>query len=142
MKIKKNKSKEKETNNDVPSTFSFFWPPFIIFLCFFSREIKMRCVCVGGNERERESIENLLLFFFYLLQYVFFKERWKRRCVCGSGDGKELEKCGEYIFFGPFSYDRQYKSTLWVMITIVVLIVINNIRKKLVMITTHYGIKS
>ena len=36
MKIKKKiKSKEKETNNDVPFAFSFFWPPFIIFLYFF-----------------------------------------------------------------------------------------------------------
>jgi len=35
MKIKKNKSKEKETNIDVPSAFSFFLCPFIIFLCFF-----------------------------------------------------------------------------------------------------------
>jgi len=54
MKVKK-KSKEKETNNDVPYASSFFLAPFIIFLCFFSREIKMRGVYVGGNERKREG---------------------------------------------------------------------------------------
>ena len=42
----------------------------------------MRCVCVGGNERERDIIENLLLsFIFYLLQYVFF-EREMAEEVC------------------------------------------------------------
>jgi len=43
----------------------------------------MRRVCVGGNEGERESIENLLLFFFfYLLQYVFSFEREMKEEVC------------------------------------------------------------
>jgi len=36
MKIKK-KSKSNETNNDVPSVFSIFLPPFITFLCFFQQ---------------------------------------------------------------------------------------------------------
>jgi len=41
MKIKKNKSKEKETKNDVSSALFIFLAPFIIFLCVcFSREIK------------------------------------------------------------------------------------------------------
>ena len=40
----------------------------------------MRCFCVGGNERERESIKNLL--FFYLLQYVFIFEREMKEKVC------------------------------------------------------------
>jgi len=52
MKIKKI-NKKKETNSDLPSVFFFFLPPFIIFLYFFFQEIKMRCVCLGGNERER-----------------------------------------------------------------------------------------
>jgi len=76
-----------------------------IFVFLFFKRDKMRWVCVGGNEREREIIENLLLFFFYLLQYVFLKERWQRRYVCGSDDGKELEKCRENLFF-LVPYDR------------------------------------
>ena len=55
----------------------------------------MRWVCVGGNEREKESIENL----FFLPPSICFLERLKKKCVCGSGDGKELEKCRELFFF-------------------------------------------
>jgi len=59
----------------------------------------MICVCVGGNERERESIENLLFFTSFNMFFYFLKEIWKRRCVCGSSDEKELEKCRGYLFF-------------------------------------------
>jgi len=53
MKIKKNKSKEKETNNDVPSAFFFLASFYNIFVSFF-REIKMRCVyVVVMREKER-----------------------------------------------------------------------------------------
>jgi len=60
--------------------------------------------------------------------------------VCESGDEKELEKNREYFFSVLFSYDKlriythrlQYQS-------ISALIVINNIRKELVMITAYFG---
>jgi len=62
----------------------------------------MRCVCVRGNERERESIENVFFFSFFsiLISFnMFFLERDKKmRCICGSGDWKELEKCRKYFF--------------------------------------------
>jgi len=44
----------------------------------------MRCVCVGGKERERESIENAF-FFFVLPPSIFFFvyfERMIKKEVC------------------------------------------------------------
>jgi len=87
IKIGKTKSKDERTESDVPSKifdisspflFSFFLLLFLIFFVFiFPIEIKIRGVCVGGNERKRECRKCFLLFVYYLLQYVFFflKER-------------------------------------------------------------------
>jgi len=58
------------------------------------------------------------------------------RCVNGSGNKKELEKCREYFFSIPF---HETKCLFISQIAILPLIVMNNIRKKLVMITPHYG---
>ena len=95
----------------------------------------------GCNERERESIDNLLLFFLLpLIWFFFLKERWKNRCVCGSGDGKELEKCRAYLFSVLFYMkDYVFIFTYCNLNAILALIVMKNIRKELVMIAAHYG---
>ena len=84
----------------------------------------------------------MFFFFSFFLPptiYVFFEREIKKE-VCESGDEKELEKNREYFFSVLFSYDKlriythrlQYQS-------ISALIVINNIRKELVMITAYFG---
>ena len=96
----------------------------------------MRWVCVGGNEREKESIENL----FFLPPSICFLERLKKKCVCGSGDGKELEKCRAYLFSVLFYMkDYVFIFTYCNLNAILALIVMKNIRKELVMIAAHYG---
>jgi len=91
---------------------------------------------VGGNERKRECRECFLLFFlFYLLQY-FFKKRDKREGVCGSGDGKKLKKCRESFF--SVLIECVFILAPCNINAISALIVMNNIRKELVMIATHY----
>jgi len=77
MKIRKNKSKEKKADNDIPSNLFnisssisispshfFFLPPFLRFLIFFSREVERKVVCLSGNEKESGNIENIFFFFF------------------------------------------------------------------------------
>jgi len=62
------------------------------------------------------------------------------RCVCGSGDGKELEKSIEYFCLVLFHMtDYVFIFTYCNINAISALIVINNIRKELVMIAAHYG---
>jgi len=64
------------------------------------------------------------------------------RCVCWSDDGKELEKCKEYLSFFFHMTNYVFIFTYYNINAISALIVMNNIRKELVMIATHYGIKS
>jgi len=61
------------------------------------------------------------------------------RCVCGSGDGKELEKCREFFFRSPFLWQCVFILIPCNINAISVLIVMHNIRKELVTITSHYG---
>jgi len=35
----------------------------------------MRLVCIGGNDRERESVEIVFFFFSTSFNMIFFKER-------------------------------------------------------------------
>ena len=58
--------------------------------------------------------------------------------MCGSGDGKELEKCRESFFSVLFFHMTEciFRLTPCNINAISVLIVMNNIRKK--MIATHY----
>jgi len=88
MKIRKNKSKEKETGSDVPSKFfnisfyinltlSFctlqlpflFFFSYLVFLFCFPIEVKRKCVCVGGNEKVKGSVENIFFFVFNHFSY-------------------------------------------------------------------------
>jgi len=106
MKIKKINQKKKKLTMTYLLSFLFLASFYNIFVFFFSKRDKMRCVCVRGNDREKKSIENAFFFYSYLLQYVFFLfgERDKKmRCIGGNGDGKELEKCGEYFFRSLFT---------------------------------------
>jgi len=57
--------------------------------------------------------------------------------VCGSGDGKELEKCREYLSL--VMTKCVFILTPCNINAILALIVMNNIRKELVMIVAHYG---
>jgi len=57
--------------------------------------------------------------------------------VCGSSDGKELEKCREYLSL--VMTKCIFILTPCNINVISTLIVMNNIRKELVMIATHYG---
>ena len=65
MKNEKNKSKELEIGNDVPSKFfdicSLLYQSHPLV---FVTKVKRMCVFVGGNGRERESVVN---FFFWSL---------------------------------------------------------------------------
>jgi len=93
MKIGKNKSKQKETNSGTPSNkfnvfssisispshfvhcsclFSFLFLAFFskIFV-IFSRDIKMRWVCVDGNEKERESVDNIFFSFSHDRLHIY-----------------------------------------------------------------------
>jgi len=79
-------------------------------------------------------------FLFYLLQYVFFEREIKKRGVCGSADGKELEKYIE-SFFSVLT-KCVFILTPYNINAISALTVMNNIRKDLVMIAAHYGIKT
>jgi len=60
------------------------------------------------------------------------------RCVGGNGDGKELEKCREYPFFLVMT-KCVFILTPCNINAILALIIMNNIRKELVMIATNYG---
>ena len=62
------------------------------------------------------------------------------RCVCGSGDEEELEKCTESLF--SVMTKCVFILTPCNISAISTLIVMNNIRKELVMIVANYGIKS
>ena len=108
-----NKSKELEIDNDIPSKFfdicSLLYQshPFV----FPTKEVRRRCFYVGGKGRERGSAANIFFRFstsFNMFFCLFWKRDKKRRCICGRGDGKELEKCREYVFFGPFSWNRLF----------------------------------
>jgi len=71
---------------------------------------------------------NYLLFFFFLPS--------KEVCVGGN----EKKKCREYFFSIPFHMtDCIFIFTYCNPNTILALILMNNIRKDLVMIATHYG---
>jgi len=59
--------------------FFFLASIYNIFVCLFFKRDKIRCVCVGANERERESIENLL---FFLPPSICFFEREMVEEVC------------------------------------------------------------
>jgi len=62
-------------------------------------------------------------------------------CVCESGDGKELEKCRDFFF--PFHMTEcVFILTPCSINAIPVLIVMNNIRKELVMLQHIMRIKS
>ena len=62
--------------------------------------------------------------------------------MCGSGDGKELEKCRESIFsFFSVPIECVFILTPCNINAISALIVMNNIRKELVMIAAHFGDK-
>jgi len=37
----------------------------------------MRCVCVGGDEKERESVENIFLIPFHMTDCVFISTHYK-----------------------------------------------------------------
>jgi len=43
----------------------------------------MRWVCVGGNERERESVENFFFSFFSTSLHIFFEREIKRKVCMG-----------------------------------------------------------
>ena len=75
MKNEKNKSKELEIGNDVPSKFfnicSLLYQSHPLI---FPTKVKRRCVYVGGNGRERGSVENI--FFRFSTSFnIFFEER-------------------------------------------------------------------
>jgi len=77
--------------------------------------------------------------FFLPPSICFFLKRDKKGGVCGSGDEKELEKYIEYIFF-LFPAKYVFILTPCNMNAIsTTLIVMNNIRKELIMIIAHYG---
>ena len=61
-------------------------------------------------------------------------------CVCGSGDREELEKYIEFFFLFFFiMIECVFILTPCNINAISTLIVMNNIRKELVMIAAHYG---
>ena len=55
--------------------------PLLIFLCFFSREIKMRGAYVGDNERKRECRECFLLLLLSTSFNVFLRDIKKEVCM-------------------------------------------------------------
>jgi len=72
MKNEKNKSKELEIGNDVPSkifdicSLLYQTHPFV-----FLTKVKRRCAYVGGNGRERGSVENIFVRFFTSFNMFF-----------------------------------------------------------------------
>jgi len=70
---------------------------------------------VSGNKRERGSIENLLLSFFFLppsICFVFLKRDERGDVYVGVMMGKELEKCRESFFFSGHDRVRIYIHNL------------------------------
>jgi len=59
--------------------------------------------------------------------------------VCRSDDGKELEKYRDFFLVIFHMIDYIFMFTYCNLTTILALIVINNIRKEMVMIAIHYG---
>ena len=84
--------------------------------------------------RGRESVKNV--FFFYLLQYVFLREIRKEVCMW-EWWWERIREVWELSFFSVLT-ECVFILAPCNINTISALIVMNNIRKELVMIATHY----
>jgi len=72
-KYEKNRSKELEIGNDVP--LKFFNICSLLYQSHplvFPTKVKRRCVYVGGNGRERESVANIFFRFSTSFNMFFF----------------------------------------------------------------------
>ena len=97
----------------------------------------------GGNERERESVENIFFSFFFLPPSIFFfSEREIKKKVCvGVVIGKNERSVDNFSFLYVLT-ECVFILTPCNINAILALIVMNNIRKESIMIAANFGDQS
>ena len=118
-------------------------------LLFFSFFLPSKEVCVGGNEKKRKSVKNILFFRspFHMRDCVFIFTHCNINAILALIAMKKISNEKEWKSVKNILLFRSHfhmTDCVFIFIhcninAILSLIVMNKIRKELVMITTYYG---